>query len=324
MKALIVAAIAAATAIVLSLSEPVQLLRAWLVGWIFWAGISGGSLALVLVHDVTGGRWGKAIRGELLSAAAVLPLMALLAIPLIAGAPLLYERVSIAGFAITTIAVLAILLALLHLVRKRRVEGMGRLSAIALIVYVLTMTVASWQWLMNADPRWWSTAFGSAVLASQALTALAAAIVVSRGAGSAHTNVDLGNLLFALTLFWMYIAFAQFLIVWMANLPHEVAWYEPRIERWGSFAVAVVVFSFAVPLMLLLLQFVKAHAILLGPVAALILVAQLAWILWLVAPAFHPERIVVRPADVLLPLAIGAAWVSFRGRQVAREQSAPR
>jgi hypothetical protein len=57
---------------------------------------------------------------------------------------------------------------------------------------------------------------------------------------------DLGNLLLMYVLTWAYLAFMQFLIIWVGNLPREIAWYVPRLQTgWVALGVILVVASLA-------------------------------------------------------------------------------
>ncbi len=66
-------------------------LRGYLIGWLFWLGISLGGAALTWLHHLTGGKWGKAIRLELTAAGQTLPLVAIGVIPILLNLPALYE-----------------------------------------------------------------------------------------------------------------------------------------------------------------------------------------------------------------------------------------
>ncbi len=55
---------------------------------------------------------------------------------------------------------------------------MQAVSAAGLIVYVLTMTFASVDWLMSLEPHWYSTIFSIVVISGQGLSAVAVAIIV--------------------------------------------------------------------------------------------------------------------------------------------------
>jgi len=72
------------------LFEREQVLQSYLFGFTFWLGISVGSLALLMLQHLTGGGWGLVIRRVLEAATGVLPLMAVLFIPVVLGAHKLY------------------------------------------------------------------------------------------------------------------------------------------------------------------------------------------------------------------------------------------
>ena len=69
---------------------PDQFYHAWLAALTGWLGWPLGSMALVLVHALTGGRWGTAIRPALLAGLATLPLLLPALLPLLFGLPALY------------------------------------------------------------------------------------------------------------------------------------------------------------------------------------------------------------------------------------------
>ena len=72
-------------------ANPTQLLRSYLVAYLFWVGCALGCLALLMIQHVTGGAWGVAIRRLLESGARTLPVMALLFVPIALGLRVLYE-----------------------------------------------------------------------------------------------------------------------------------------------------------------------------------------------------------------------------------------
>src|SRR4051812_1031682 len=90
-RALIVAAVGVVLLAVGAIFSTEQFFRSYLIGFLLWTGIALGSLALMLLHNLTGGPWGFAIRRILESSARTLPLMALLFIPLLLGMHSLYE-----------------------------------------------------------------------------------------------------------------------------------------------------------------------------------------------------------------------------------------
>ena len=125
---------------------------------------------------------------------------------------------------------------------------MQTLSAAGLLGYGLTITFASFDWLMSIDPHWFSTIYGVLIIGGQGLTAIALLIVViawlSRREpldalivpGHFH---DAGNLMLAFVMLWAYFSFSQYLIIWSGDLPHEIAWYQDRLQTgWRTVGVA--------------------------------------------------------------------------------------
>jgi hypothetical protein len=206
----------------------------------------------------------------------------------------------------------------------RMARRMQLLSGSGLVAYGLTITFASFDWLMSLEPHWFSTIYGVLIIGGQGLSALAFLIVVltwlsrrpplDRIVGPGHFH-DLGNLMLAFVMLWAYFSFSQYLIIWSGNLPAEIAWYLHRQETgWRPVAVLLIVFHFAVPFVVLLSRAVKRQPELLVKVAAAILVIRVIDLFWLIAPEFRQRGIGVSWMDVVLPLTIGAI---FAGRFVS-------
>jgi len=134
--------------------------------------------------------------------------------------------------------------------------------------------------------------------------------------------LDLGKLLLAFVMLWAYFSFSQYLIIWSGNLPVEIAWYLHRYQTgWRPVGIALVLFHFAVPFVLLLSRRVKRQPELLVKVAVAILCVRLIDLFWLIGPEFHQNGIVVSWMDVVVPVTFGALWTSFfiqqlRGRAI--------
>src|SRR5205823_1398001 len=191
---------------------------------------------------------------------------------------------------------------------------MQRLSAAGLVAYGLTITFASFDWLMSLEPDWYSTIYSVLIIGGQGLSAMAFLILVIAWLSRrppldaiivADHFHDAGNLTLAFVMLWAYFAFSQYLIIWSGNLPHEIAWYQHRLQTgWRAVAVLLVVFHFAVPFAVLLSRSVKREGAMLARIAAAILVARLVDLFWLVAPEFHHEGISVSWLDIELPLSL--------------------
>ena len=216
-----------------------QALLSYLFAFLFFTGLAVGSLALLMVHTLTGGAWGYYIRPALLAAARTLPLTALLAIPLLVCVRVLYPWAQPAAlahdallrkqtwyldstfFVSRTIGYFAIWLVLLRLVSRwignlERVRALPRLAAPGLLLYALTTLLAATDWVLSLTPHWHSSVYGMMVatgwlLAATALATLATLMApATNDAPSPHLLHDLGNLLLMFVLAWSYLAFMQY------------------------------------------------------------------------------------------------------------------
>ena len=337
---------------------PPVFFRAYLSAYIFWIGIPVGALALLMLHHLVGGRWGFMIQRVLEAAIQTLPLMGVLFIPLLFGLadlypwaqtevvaadPLLQQKaayLNIPFFIARAVAYFAVwivlgrLLVTWSLQQDRTADGaltlrLQRLSGPGLVLYGLTVTFAAIDWMMSLEPKWYSTIFGMIFMVSFGLAALALAIVATRFLESQKPLAqvispdrwhDLGNLLLALVMFWAYLQFSQFLLIWSENLAEEIPWYLHRIGGgWEWVALALILFLFALPFILLLSRTTKRSARMLSQVAAAILFMHWLDILWIVAPSFYPALFHIHWLDIVAPVGIGGLWLAaFIGYLKAR------
>ena len=205
------------------------------------------------------------------------------------------------------------------LVIHSRQRRLGLLSGIGLVLYGLTMTFAAVDWLMSLEPHWFSSIYGFLVVAGQFLVAMAFAIIAASWLARDEPLAlvtppalwhDLGNLLLAFVLLWVYNAFAQLLIIWAGDLPEENVWYLHRAHGgWHWVGVFLIVLHFAVPFFLLLSRQIKRRVQVLTLVAAVVFCAHLVDVFWLVMPAFFPGQLHVHWLDLVAPVGHGGALV---------------
>jgi len=329
--------------------DPARLFPAYLVAYLFWLGISLGSLAILMLHHLTGGGWGWPIRRILEAACANLLIMAILFVPLglsaetlyvwarpeaVAGDALLQRKSAYlnvpawqirAGVYFTVWIVLGLALNRWaasdapHAPRSRQ-RRLVRLAGPGLILWALTVTFASIDWVMSLEPHWYSSMFGLLFMGAQGVSALSLAIVVVavlrdeppwQATLDASRSGDLGSLLLAFVMFWSYVSLMQFLIIWSGNLPEETPWYLSRSRGgWQVVAVLLAGLHFVVPFLLLLVRRVKRDARRLAGVAILLLAMRLMDLSWLVLPAFSPGRVTFNGWLIVTPLAIGGLWLA--------------
>jgi len=323
-------------------------------------GATLGCLALGMMHQLTGGGWGVLIRRPIGAASRVLPVLTVFFLPIALGVHRLYTwadpgivardevlrhkaiYLNVPFFLTRAALYFLVWNALVFFLNRWSLEQdvtgdpnlarrMQKLSAAGLLAYGVTITFASFDWLMSLDPHWYSTIYGVLIMGGQGLTALAVLTIVlvwlSRRPPLQGVVVpayfhDLGNLMLAFTMLWAYFAFSQYLIIWSGNLPHEIEWYLHRsYTSWRFAALALVAFHFAIPFALLLSRRVKRHAQSILQVAIWILGARLVDLLWLIAPEFHHEGLSISWLDVILPVALGSLWLGtfiwqLRGRAI--------
>lgn len=334
-----------------------QFFRSYLLGWLFWAGVAVGCLGLAMLNHLTGGLWGLVPRRLHEAAARTLPAMGVLFLPVLLGAGSLYAwahpdpadelllkktaYLNLPFFAGRAVAYFAVWGALAFLLSSwsRRQDGgadpvraarLRGLSAAGLVALSLTTTFAAIDWGMSLAPHWFSTIYGVLFIVGWTLSALSFTIVLmSRLAGEEPftralqpvTVHDLGKLLLAFTMLWGYVNFSQFLIIWSGNVSEETPFYLRRLQGgWGTVAVLLLVFHFALPFALLLSRPLKRSARALAGVAALMLVMQAVDLYWLIGPDLlgHGHEGVplrVHWMDLAAALGLGGLWLFLFARE---------
>jgi hypothetical protein len=351
--ALVVGGIALALAFAGGMARPAQFFRSYLLAYVFWIGFPLGSMALLMLHHLAGGYWGFVIRRPLEAGTRSFRAMALLFVPVLAGVryglfawarpdsasdPMWRQKhfyLNAPFFVARAVVYFAAWIVLAHYLNKWSAEqdrtGEARLlsrfqalSGAGLVIYGLTITYASVDWVMSLERGFFSTIYGMIFMVIPALTALAFVVVVTMllaGAkplsdviAESHFQ-DLGNILLTFVMLWAYLSFSQFLIVWSGNLQREVPWYLSRAKGgWAGVALFLILFHFAVPFVLLLNRPVKRRMRVLAALASALIFVSLVDVFWLVTPAFYPSLSLVSGTDVLMDAlavtGIGGIWMA--------------
>ncbi|MGA7720700.1 MAG: quinol:cytochrome C oxidoreductase [Ignavibacteriaceae bacterium] len=169
-----------------------------------------------------------------------------------------------------------------------------KLSLAFIPVFAFTISIISFDWMMSMTPKWFSTIFGVYLFAGSTWVALAvltlsAVLLTENGYLSQKVRRDhyysLGTLLFAFTVFWAYIAFAQYMLQWYGNLPEEIIYFIHRwTGGWKYVSLALVIAHFIVPFLILLPRSSKTNPKILIFVSIWIIAAQYLDSYWLVMP----------------------------------------
>lgn len=343
-------------------ANPSQFFRSYLFAYVYWSGIAIGSLAVIMLHHLSGGGWGMMIRRLLEGATRTLPIVAGLFIPIALGMGSLYEwahpetvqadkilqqkapYLNVPFFLVRTAFYFLAWIALSHFLNKwsRQQDETGdpalagkmeSLSGPGLVLFGATVTFASFDWVMSLEPHWYSTVFGLSFMVGQVLTAFPFAIAVavflstrkplSEAISAAHFH-DLGKLTLAFVMLWAYLSFSQFLIIWSGNLPEETPYYVKRLRGgWQFFQLALILFHFALPFVLLLSRSLKRSGPKLLKVVVLILIMRFVDLYAQILPTGHHAELHPHWMDLMAPLGVGGLWLGFFLRQLAARPVLP-
>lgn len=214
-----------------------------------------------------------------------------------------------------------------ELARKQRV-----LSAVGLPVVAFVVTFAAIDWVMSLEPDWFSTIFGVYYFSGSATAIVALLILLCfalqrrgylRGVVTLSHYHALGKLLLVFVIFWAYIAFMQFLVIWIADIPREVEWYLVRSSgSWAVVAALLVVGHFVIPFCALLSWRLKRRPVALAAVGGWVIALHLVDVYWLILPALHHDGSRPNWLDLAALAGVGGVMVAygiwrFRGRVVA-------
>jgi hypothetical protein len=260
-----------------------QGLRSWLLGFIFWGGITFGGIGITMLQYLTGGAWGVVIRRIVEAASRVLPLVFIMWLPLAVGVTYLYEWTHLPPDDFTVqhrgayqtplwwivrgvvyFALLGLMVFLLNDWSARQdksadheeaAKWLGRATAFSgptMVIYVLVITFATVDWVMSLDPHWFSTIWGLLFVVGWALSTFCFSILIfAIVGGTAPMNRvlgkrhfhDIGKLILALVMVWAYFNFSQLLIIYSGNIPEETGWYLVRMST-GWFWVGMILVLF--------------------------------------------------------------------------------
>lgn len=308
-----VSAMALVAAVAGAIRAPHALFPAWLAVCAAWIGWPVGSMALLLVHALSGGRWGDILRPGLRAGVATLPLGIPMLVGVLWGAGYLYPWLRPDGqaritngfylngpFALGRVGIYVLAWGSLGAICLRGGD-LGRIAPGGLVVLAFTSGFAAIDLTESLDPHFSSSAYGLIASAGAVLLAFAMAVLSEGMRANTAELRDLARLLLGLTVLWAYLDFMQFLIIWQSNLPVEAAWYAPRLRGgWGDVAVGIAGLHFLLPFVLLALPPLQARQRVVLPVAGLLAGMEVLRNFWLVLPAWTPA---ISPWAVVVCLA---------------------
>ncbi len=327
-----------------------QFFFSYLVAFVFWATITLGGLFFVLIHNTTHAMWSTVLRRIIEMIMMTVPVMAILVIPVlfgihdlyhwshedvVAGDALLQKKaayLNIPFFIIRTVFYFAVWFVLsFYLSRISRQqdnaydpeqkEKLRRRSAPGILLFALTITFASFDWLMSLDPHWYSTIFGVYIFAGSFLSAIAVVVLIlaSLKKRDILTNVitvehlhDLGKFLFSFTVFWGYMAFSQYFLIWYANIPEETIWFLHRWEgSWKIITLLLVFGHFIIPFLALMPRAAKRNFNFMKIISLWILLMHWFDLYWIAMPTLHKHGIHFSWMDATALIGMGGIFIWY-------------
>ncbi len=327
-----------------------QFFFSYLVAFTFWATITLGGLFFLLIHNTTHAKWSTVLRRIIEMIMMTVPLMAIMVIPVLFGIHDLYHwshedavaadallqkkaaYLNTPFFIIRTVFYFAVWILLsqnLYKISKQQdasfdpeqTEKLRRRSAPGIILFALTITFASFDWMMSLDPNWYSTIFGLYIFAGSFLAAIAIVVLISlslrkRGLLTDVITVehyhDLGKFLFSFTIFWGYMAFSQYFLIWYANIPEETIWYLHRWEgNWKLITMLLVFGHFLIPFLALMPRAAKRNLNFMRIMSIWILFMHFFDLYWIIMPTLHKHGFHFSWMDLTALIGIGGIFVWY-------------
>src|SRR5215471_17360485 len=325
---MLVALISAVLCVFGYIQNPERFFRSYLVAFTYVCGIGLGAWFFIMAQHLAGSAASVTVRRIMENIMVTLPVGALLFLPLVFGLKDIYPwthpdivnaspEIKAKGpflsenwFVIRTYAYFLLwsiwIFSIYHQSTKqdttrsiRQMHIISRFSAPGLFLVVVVGTLAAYDWLMSIQPTWYSTIFGLYYLSGGALTFMSVTTLIALGfrrAGILKETItkehyhDLGKWMFALTAFYTYIAFAQYLLIWYANLPEETQFYRLRSQGgWLWLSLSLPIIRFIIPFFILLCRPAKRGLAIIGLVAAWSLIVEAIDLFWVVMPVHYPN-----------------------------------
>ena len=226
-----------------------------------------------MIHRLTGGRWGEVAAPVIEPAAAAVPLLLLLAIPLFISIPTLYPwphhpasikpdvlsyYLNVPSFIVRTLLALIGWSALALFLPRINGRSGRFLAAHGLVFHALIISFVSIDWYLSLEAPFTSSSFGASVAISSLVGALAFTALLAPMPDDDPAVGDIGGLLLATTLGITYIDFMAVLVIWYGDLPHEEIWFVGRDRwPWNAVAAAAFILTSVIPVLALLLARVR-------------------------------------------------------------------
>jgi hypothetical protein len=157
-----------------------------------------------------------------------------------------------------------------------------RFSATFAVIFGFTISIIVWLLVMSVDSHWYSTIFGIYNFITHwvsAITIMAIIILYLKKEGylgivNAEHMHDLGKFMFAFTVFWAYIWLSQYLLIWYAQIPEEMYYYQIRWEEYHNNFIINFALCFVVPFLGLLMRSAKRNPVVMTVIGSILVLGH--------------------------------------------------
>jgi hypothetical protein len=314
-----------ALGVVSYIMDPARASFSYLLAYIFLLTVGMGSLFLVALEYAAGAVWSVFFRRISEFFASIIPILIILIIPLlfnlhdiftwthkslISADKVIHGKASYLNipFLLIRFGIILVIFSLFYkiiTVNSRKQDATAdqnlttkniKFSIAYIVFFAFAVTVLAIDWIMSIEPHWFSTIFGVYLFSGTtwvalAITTLVAVILKEKGQLPQVTKdhfYSLGTLMFAFTAFWGYIAFSQYMLMWIGNLPDETSWFFHRwTGPWTVISVVLIVTHFIVPFFALISYPSKTNYGRLKFISIWIIAAHLLDLYWLIMPGMR-------------------------------------
>jgi hypothetical protein len=328
---------------------PIWLDRLWTALWvnnIFFVGVAVIGVLFVAINYAAQSGWFVAFKrvpesfGEWLPIAAILSLVIFLAAqhtlfhwthetddPIILGKS---EYLNVPFFIVRMLLYFGVWYWMYRKIRRNSLEEdlhggieyfyrARKFSVIFIVIFAITSSTASWDWIMSTDPHWFSTIFGWYVFSGWFVTGLVVITLVILGMKdfgylslvNANHIHDMGKYIFAFSIFWTYLWFSQYMLIYYSNIPEESLYYVERLRSpvYKPMFFINIVLNFLFPFLVLMTRESKRHGIFLKIVGVVLLIGHWVDSYLLVAPSTVGENGAIGLLEVGTFMIFGAAFL---------------
>jgi hypothetical protein len=248
--------------------ESPRTFAALIASWLFFAGISAGALAFVAFFRIVDAGWARPLAAPVERLVSFAPVALFVLLIILAGArsaPWLPAEsrgswwLSLPSLAAREIVLVLVLFGFAHLLlRSQSGPNSQRSRGVAVgycLIYAVVLSVWAFDFVLGPDPIFESTLIGPYVFMAAFIagTGVVTLLGLVRGALSEEQRRDAGAMVLALSIFWAYLFWSQYLTIWYGDLPQETVFALRRAQGgWAALVLAVIGLVFAVPFVMLI------------------------------------------------------------------------